>query len=104
MLDIMKANSHSRPKSTDASCRLCNRILEKTFINLGMSPLCESFLRADQLDEMEPFFNPLHTLVCDECFLVQLKEYVKPEHIFKSMHISRPIPRHGWNTRDAIAK
>jgi hypothetical protein len=46
-----------------------------------MSPLSESFLTAEQIDEMEPFY-PLHALVCGECFLVQLKEYVKPEHIF----------------------
>src|SRR5215831_4515635 len=46
-----------------------------------MSPLCESYLTADQLDRMEPYF-PLHVLVCDRCFLVQLQEYVKPEHIF----------------------
>jgi hypothetical protein len=46
-----------------------------------MSPLCESFLRGDQIDQMEPYF-PLHVLVCDECFLVQLKEYVNPENIF----------------------
>src|SRR3989454_3866599 len=47
-----------------------------------MSPLCESFLDADQLDEMEPFY-PLHVYVCDQCFLVQLPEYVSPEAIFR---------------------
>lgn len=46
-----------------------------------MSPLCESFLPADQINQMEPYF-PLHVLVCGKCFLVQLAEYVKPEHIF----------------------
>jgi 2-polyprenyl-3-methyl-5-hydroxy-6-metoxy-1,4-benzoquinol methylase len=46
-----------------------------------MSPLCESFVTADQIDQMEPYY-PLHALVCRRCFLVQLKEYVKPEHIF----------------------
>jgi SAM-dependent methyltransferase len=46
-----------------------------------MSPLCESFLSADQIDQMEPYY-PLHALVCGGCFLVQLQEYVKPEHIF----------------------
>jgi hypothetical protein len=46
-----------------------------------MSPLCESFLRADQLNSMEPFY-PLHVLVCDHCFLVQLEEYVSPAEIF----------------------
>jgi SAM-dependent methyltransferase len=46
-----------------------------------MSPLCESILTAEQLDQMEPYF-PLHVLVCERCFLVQLNEYVRPEHIF----------------------
>jgi hypothetical protein len=46
-----------------------------------MSPLCESFLTADQINQMEPYY-PLHVLVCGECFLVQLQEYVKPEYIF----------------------
>lgn len=62
-------------------CRLCGERLTHTFVDLGMSPLCESFLAADQLDAMEPYF-PLHVLVCDNCFLVQLREYVSPEHIF----------------------
>ena len=63
-------------------CRLCGAGLRYTFVDLGMSPLCESFLTADQLDAMEPFY-PLHVLLCDQCFLVQLREYVEPEHIFK---------------------
>lgn len=46
-----------------------------------MSPLCESFLRADQLNEMEPFY-PLKAWVCERCFLVQLEEYVTGEEIF----------------------
>ena len=46
-----------------------------------MSPLCESYLAADQLDRMEPFY-PLHAFVCDRCFLVQVLEYVSPEAIF----------------------
>src|SRR5882724_8570923 len=62
-------------------CRLCRSPLETTFVDLGMSPLCESFLAADQLDQVESYY-PLHTLVCGKCFLVQLREYVKPEHIF----------------------
>ncbi len=62
-------------------CRLCGAGLDHTFVDLGMSPLCESFLAADEIDAMEPFF-PLHVQVCGECFLVQLREYVSPEHIF----------------------
>jgi SAM-dependent methyltransferase len=63
-------------------CRLCGGGLGHTFVDLGTSPLCESFLAPGQLDAMEPYF-PLHALVCETCFLVQLKEYVSPEAIFR---------------------
>jgi hypothetical protein len=62
-------------------CRLCGSSLDLTFVDLGMSPLCESFLTEGQLDAMEPYF-PLHVLLCRQCFLVQLREYVSPEQIF----------------------
>ena len=71
----------SAEQANHAGCRLCQAPLRHTFVDLGMSPLCESFLPADQLDAMEPFY-PLHVLLCEQCFLVQLREYVKPEHIF----------------------
>jgi SAM-dependent methyltransferase len=63
------------------SCRFCNSPLEHTLVDLGMSPLCESFLTAEQLNHMEPFY-PLHVYVCKECYLAQLEEYVSPEEIF----------------------
>ena len=69
-------------EAAQGHCRLCGAALKHTFVDLGMSPLCESFLTRDQLDAMEPYF-PLHALVCGQCFLVQLKEYVSPEHIFQ---------------------
>jgi hypothetical protein len=62
-------------------CRFCGSFLEHTFIDLGMSPLCESYLSVDQLNEAEPFY-PLHVYVCEHCFLVQLQEYVSAENIF----------------------
>ena len=64
-----------------AHCRFCGEPLASTFVDLGMSPLCESYLSIEQLNQMEPFF-PLHVRVCGRCFLVQLEEYVSPEHIF----------------------
>jgi len=66
---------------TMPQCRHCAARLQHTFVDLGMSPLCESFLRADQLNSMEPFY-PLHVFVCQQCFLVQLEEYVSPAEIF----------------------
>jgi SAM-dependent methyltransferase len=63
------------------SCRLCGAVLTETFVDLGMSPLCESYLRADQVDERESFY-PLHVRVCGSCLLVQLPAYVAGEDIF----------------------
>jgi hypothetical protein len=64
------------------SCRFCGCPESRPFVDLGMSPLCESFLAADALDRMEPFY-PLSVFVCSRCFLVQLQEYVSPEEIFR---------------------
>src|SRR6266481_9516754 len=63
------------------TCRFCHTGLQGTFVDLGMSPLCESFLTREQLNQMERFY-PLHAYVCEECFLVQVEEYVGPEQIF----------------------
>ena len=62
-------------------CRFCNATLQYTFVDLGVSPLCESYVDSAQLNRMEPFY-PLHVYVCEHCFLVQLEEYVSPESIF----------------------
>ena len=62
-------------------CRFCSSKLKYTFVDLGMSPLCESYLDPAQLNQMEPFY-PLHVFVCEQCFLVQLEEFVNPEDIF----------------------
>ncbi|MBW4625875.1 MAG: class I SAM-dependent methyltransferase [Brasilonema octagenarum HA4186-MV1] len=62
-------------------CRACGSTLKHTFVDLGMSPLCESYVTPEQLNQMERFY-PLHVYVCDRCFLVQLQEYVSPQDIF----------------------
>ncbi|HEY8829176.1 MAG TPA: class I SAM-dependent methyltransferase [Candidatus Limnocylindria bacterium] len=64
-----------------AACRFCAAPLEATFVDLGMSPPSESFVPAERLNHMEPFY-PLHVWVCGSCFLVQLEEYVSPAEIF----------------------
>jgi SAM-dependent methyltransferase len=69
------------PEHTAGACRLCGAGLRHTLVDLGKSPLCETFLTEQQIDQMEPFF-PLHVLVCDSCWLVQLKEYVAADGIF----------------------
>jgi SAM-dependent methyltransferase len=62
-------------------CRLCRTELTHTFVDLGMSPPCESYLAADQLDQGETFY-PLHVRVCPSCLLVQLPAYITAEDVF----------------------
>ena len=63
------------------ACRSCGAALAHTFADLGMSPISNAFLKADQLNRMEPFY-PLHAYVCGACFLVQLEEFESPQQIF----------------------
>jgi SAM-dependent methyltransferase len=82
MYEAVQLNSAPNGASANGRrCRLCDGRLSKTFVDLGMSPLCESFLTVDQLNQMEQFF-PLHALICGNCFLVQLQGFVNPEQIF----------------------
>jgi hypothetical protein len=76
----MMTTPATEPKSVPR-CRSCGDALRDTVVDLGMSPLCESYLRPDQLNSMEPFY-PLHVFVCRSCWLVQLEQYVSAEHIF----------------------
>ncbi|NNC11889.1 class I SAM-dependent methyltransferase [Planctomonas sp. JC2975] len=62
-------------------CRLCDAVLARTFVDLGMSPPCEDFLTADRLDTVERFY-PLNVRICSQCLLVQLPAYVDPEDVF----------------------
>ena len=72
------------PPSRDQAlpiCRFCGRELTHTFVDLGMSPLCETYLTADQINLPETFY-PLHVRVCGGCFLVQLEAFVRADQIF----------------------
>jgi hypothetical protein len=62
-------------------CRACGLSVRHTFVDLGMSPLCEAYVSADQLNRSEAYY-PLHAYVCEHCFLVQLEEFVAPADIF----------------------
>lgn len=64
-----------------SGCRSCGATLTRTFVDLGMSPLANSYIKPDQLHRMEPFY-PLHVYVCDECLLVQLQQFSTPHDIF----------------------
>jgi hypothetical protein len=66
---------------TELACRLCGAELTETFVDLGSSPPCETYLTSWQVDQPENFY-PLHVRICSECLLVQLPAYVDNEEIF----------------------
>jgi SAM-dependent methyltransferase len=62
-------------------CRFCEEPLRHVFIDLGMSPPCQTHIEPHALNDSETFY-PLCAYVCNQCFLVQLPEYISPEKIF----------------------
>jgi hypothetical protein len=68
-------------KDQQYTCRFCNNVLNHTFVDLGMSPLANSYVKNEDLQRMEPFY-PLCAYVCTSCFLVQLPVFENPEDIF----------------------
>jgi len=62
-------------------CRFCGEELTDTVVDLGMSPLCESYVRPEARNSVERFY-PLKVLVCRNCWLVQLDQYVSADDIF----------------------
>jgi C-methyltransferase C-terminal domain/Putative zinc binding domain/Methyltransferase domain len=75
-VDVAGTETRSGPR-----CRFCDSGLRFTLVDLGMSPLCESYVTTERLNRAETFY-PLHVYVCERCFLAQLEEYVAAEEIF----------------------
>ncbi len=68
-------------QTTIKTCRFCGAGLQRTFVDLGMSPLCETYPSLAELNHGEMYY-PLHVYVCEKCWLVQLEEYESAENIF----------------------
>lgn len=62
-------------------CRSCGSPLRDTFVDLGMSPLANSYVKSEQLNCEEAFY-PLHVFICRDCLLVQVEVFETPERIF----------------------
>jgi 2-polyprenyl-3-methyl-5-hydroxy-6-metoxy-1,4-benzoquinol methylase len=77
----MTPAAETQPQATTRQCRFCGAALERTFVDLGMSPLCETYPSLADLNCGEVYY-PLHVYVCEHCFLVQLEQYESPDNIF----------------------
>jgi SAM-dependent methyltransferase len=67
--------------TTKARCRFCDAVLQDVFLDLGLSPLANSYVPPERLAASEVFF-PLKVHVCRSCFLVQLEVFETPDNIF----------------------
>lgn len=65
----------------EALCRFCSRSTLHSFVDLGVTPLSNAFVKEEHLGKYETFY-PLHAYVCSSCFLVQLEQFESPEQIF----------------------
>jgi 2-polyprenyl-3-methyl-5-hydroxy-6-metoxy-1,4-benzoquinol methylase len=109
----------TEPRAATKPCRFCGAPLQRTFVDLGMSPLCETYPGPADLNRGEIYY-PLHTYVCEECLLVQLEEYESPASIFSDYayfssysdswlkhcenYCNKMIPRFGLNAESLVVE
>ena len=67
-------------KMKTINCRICGCKIGKTFVDLGHTPLSNSYLKKNMIKNEKKF--PLHALICTKCMLVQLEEFENPKKIF----------------------
>ena len=65
------------------NCRFCNYKLKNVFVDLGKTPLANSYLTKESDFKIEKEI-PLNALICEKCFLIQVDEYEKPDEIFNN--------------------
>ena len=71
----------TQPSTASPRCRFCGAGLQQTVVDLGLTPLCETYPAAADFNRGEKYY-PLHVYVCEKCWLVQIEEYESAENIF----------------------
>jgi hypothetical protein len=92
---------------TPPTCRHCGAPLTRTFVDLGLSPLANNYIRPEHGDARDARY-PLHARVCDQCFLVQVDDAVPASEIFSEDYayfssFSESWLRHAERYSDSIA-
>ncbi|WP_427307942.1 methyltransferase domain-containing protein [Cupriavidus sp. H39] len=68
------------------TCRACGATLSQTFVDLGLSPVSNAFIRPEHAASGEMFY-PLHAMVCQACWLVQLRDETPAETHFHEDYV-----------------
>jgi SAM-dependent methyltransferase len=67
---------------TKSNCRFCGTPLDWDFVDLGTTPLANSYVTSEDITQGRDTRYPLHVRVCPSCYLVQVEATVSPESIF----------------------
>src|SRR3989344_3389049 len=67
--------------NVNTKCRMCQSNRLSQFLNLGMQPLANAFLKKVDLAKPEPRY-PLRVFFCESCNLSQLIDVVDPKILF----------------------
>ncbi|QET05857.1 MULTISPECIES: class I SAM-dependent methyltransferase [Cupriavidus] len=78
----MNAQLNAHP----ANCRACGAPLAHTMVDLGLSPVSNAFIKPEHIARGEMFY-PLHAMVCDSCWLVQLRDATPAETHFHDDYV-----------------
>ena len=72
--------------SASPACRACGTPLRHSFADLGLSPVSNAFIHPGEAACGETFY-PLHAMVCDQCWLVQLAEATRADLHFHADYV-----------------
>ena len=96
-------NAYSRRPT----CRVCESSKIVQFLDLGVMPPANAFLRKEDLDKPEEQF-PLTVSFCEDCSLVQTQDSVDPEILFKDYVYmtsgSKPLVEHFERLAEKLKK
>jgi SAM-dependent methyltransferase len=70
-----------RPEVAASHCRFCGTPLRQSFVDLGVQPPANYYVRPEDAGKAEAFY-PLHAYVCESCLLVQLESFQTPAELF----------------------
>lgn len=68
-------------KIASFNCRSCGHTVAASVLDLGTQPLANNLLNREDLEKPEPRFK-LHLVVCQQCWLMQLLDTVRPVEMF----------------------
>jgi hypothetical protein len=78
---VARAAGQEDTAAERTTCRACGAALQRSFLDLGTTPLANGYLSDTDLARPEPKYR-LHVKLCEACLLAQLSTDVSPKVLF----------------------